>query len=147
MLSDYDANALLDFYAMHLLSTAQWHALLGPHAHGRLLDVGAGSGDVTASLAPLFDAVTTTEASRGMARRLRVRPRLSRARSRGVGAARRRASALRRRRAAERPRPCAAAAHAARARPCAARATRPARRRGAAAALDDAILVLRAGTR
>jgi SAM-dependent methyltransferase len=73
LLSDYDANALLDFYAMHLLSTAQWRALLGPHARGRLLDVGAGSGDVTATLAPLFDAVTTTEVSRGMARRLRAR--------------------------------------------------------------------------
>ncbi len=72
-LSDYDANALLGFYPMHLLSTAQWRTLLGPRAHGTLLDVGAGSGDVTAALAPLFHGVTATETSRGMARRLRAR--------------------------------------------------------------------------
>lgn len=73
VISDYDANALLDFYPMFLMSTAQWRALLGEHARGRLLDIGAGSGDVTAELAPLFDAVTTTETSRGMARNLRAR--------------------------------------------------------------------------
>ncbi len=73
VISDYDANALLDFYPMFLLSTAQWRALLGERATGRLLDIGAGSGDVTAELAPLFDAVTTTETSRGMARKLRAR--------------------------------------------------------------------------
>jgi SAM-dependent methyltransferase len=73
VLSDYDANALLDFYPLHLLSTAQWRALLGPTARGALLDVGAGAGDVTAQLAPLFEAVTATETSRGMARRLRAR--------------------------------------------------------------------------
>jgi SAM-dependent methyltransferase len=73
VLSDYDANALLDFYPMFLLSTAQWRALLGERAGGRLLDIGAGSGDVTAALAPLFDAVSTTETSRGMARKLRAR--------------------------------------------------------------------------
>jgi len=73
VLSDYDANALLDFYALHLLSTAQWRTLLGPYARGALLDVGAGAGDVTAQLAPLFSHVTTTETSRGMAKRLRAR--------------------------------------------------------------------------
>lgn len=73
VLSDYDANALLDFYPLFVLSTAQWRVLLGEHAGGQLLDIGAGSGEVTAELAPLFEAVTTTETSRGMARRLRAR--------------------------------------------------------------------------
>jgi 2-polyprenyl-3-methyl-5-hydroxy-6-metoxy-1,4-benzoquinol methylase len=73
VLSDYDANALLDFYPMHLLSTAQWRVLLGEDPGGRLLDVGAGSGDVLSALAPLFREVTTTETSRGMARTLRAR--------------------------------------------------------------------------
>jgi SAM-dependent methyltransferase len=73
LLSDFDANALLRAYPMHLLSTAQWQTLLGGRSGGRLLDVGAGSGDVTARLAPLFDAVATTEVSRAMAWRLRQR--------------------------------------------------------------------------
>ena len=73
VLSDYDANALLDFYPMHLLSTAQWRTLLGEDVGARLLDVGAGSGDVLSALAPLFREVTTTETSRGMARKLRAR--------------------------------------------------------------------------
>jgi SAM-dependent methyltransferase len=73
LMSDFDADALLGMYTMHLLSTAQWQRLLGAHATGRLLDVGAGSGDVTAQLAPLFSQVCTTELSRGMARVLRRR--------------------------------------------------------------------------
>lgn len=73
VLSDYDANALLDFYPMHLLSTAQWRLLLGERGDARLLDIGAGSGDVTSALAPMFTEVVTTETSRGMARRLRGR--------------------------------------------------------------------------
>jgi SAM-dependent methyltransferase len=72
-LSDFDANGLLDMYPMHLVSTEQASRLLGAGAHGRLLDVGAGSGDVTAELAPLFAEVVTTEISRVMARRLRAR--------------------------------------------------------------------------
>jgi len=70
LLSDFDANALLGAYPMHLLGTQQWRALLGGRVGGRLLDVGAGSGDVTAALAPLFDQVTTVESSRLAAWRL-----------------------------------------------------------------------------
>jgi SAM-dependent methyltransferase len=69
-LSDFDANALTGMYRMLLLPETAWRRLLGEHAHGRLLDVGAGSGDVTAALAPCFDEIETTEVSRGMARRL-----------------------------------------------------------------------------
>jgi SAM-dependent methyltransferase len=72
-LSDFDANAWLGMYPMHLLCTSHWRKLLGDGARGRLLDVGAGSGDVTASLAPLFRDVVTAEVSRGMIRRLRQR--------------------------------------------------------------------------
>ncbi len=71
-MSDFDANGWLGMYPMHLLSTAQWGCLLGA-AGGALVDVGAGNGDVTAGLAPLFDSVTTTELSAPMARRLRRR--------------------------------------------------------------------------
>lgn len=69
-LSDFDANALTGMYRMQLLPPGAWRLLLGQHAGGRLLDVGAGSGDVTSALAPCFDEVETTEVSRGMARRL-----------------------------------------------------------------------------
>jgi SAM-dependent methyltransferase len=73
LLSDFDANALLNTYPLYLLSRAQWETVLGGHQGGRLLDVGAGAGEVTAELAPLFAEVTTTETSRGMAWRLRRR--------------------------------------------------------------------------
>ena len=73
LVSDFDANGLLGTYPMHLLSTAQWQALLGERPGGSLLDVGAGSGDITEQLAPLFDRISTTETSWGMARRLRQR--------------------------------------------------------------------------
>jgi SAM-dependent methyltransferase len=69
-LSDFDANALTGMYRMQLLPTSAWRRLLEGHGGGRLLDVGAGSGDVTAALAPCFDSVEATEVSRGMARRL-----------------------------------------------------------------------------
>ena len=69
-LSDFDANALTGMYRMQLLPTSAWRQLLDGHGGGRLLDVGAGSGDVTAALAPCFDSVEATEVSRGMARRL-----------------------------------------------------------------------------
>ncbi len=72
-MSDFDVNGLLRMYAMHLLDTSQWQQLLGPPSQRRLVDVGAGSGDVTATLAPLFGTVATTEMSWGMARRLRRR--------------------------------------------------------------------------
>jgi len=69
-LSDFDANALTGMYRMQLLPESAWRRLLEGHTGGRLLDVGAGSGDVTAALAPCFDDVEATEVSRGMARRL-----------------------------------------------------------------------------
>jgi SAM-dependent methyltransferase len=72
-IGDFEANALLAMYPMHLLGTAQWRRLLGPNARGRLLDVGAGCGDVTATLAPCFSEVVATELARAAARRTRGR--------------------------------------------------------------------------
>jgi len=71
--SDFDANALTGMYRMQLMPLGAWQALLGERAGGRLLDVGAGSGDVTAVLGQCFDQVETTEVSRGMSRRLTKR--------------------------------------------------------------------------
>lgn len=71
--SDYDANALLAMYPMHLLGTEQWRSLLQLKGPGRLLDVGAGDGGLTQHLAPLFTSITTSETSRHMAKRLRQR--------------------------------------------------------------------------
>jgi SAM-dependent methyltransferase len=78
LVSDFDANALLGMYPVFLLSTPQAQQLLeaarpGGVAAARLLDIGAGSGDVTTRLAPLVDHIECTEASRFMARRLRRR--------------------------------------------------------------------------
>ncbi|MEZ4248306.1 MAG: methyltransferase [Polyangiales bacterium] len=78
MMSDYDANGLVGTHDMRVLGTDQWRQLLdGPTldhlAEGRLLDVGAGDGHVTAALAPLVRDVVTTETSGGMAKRLRKR--------------------------------------------------------------------------
>jgi SAM-dependent methyltransferase len=70
---DFALNGLLGTYPLHLLSTAQWRSLFGGDTGGRLLDIGAACGDVTARLAPLFDSVTVTEVNRPMARRLRRR--------------------------------------------------------------------------
>jgi SAM-dependent methyltransferase len=72
-LSDFDANALTRMYRMLLLPEHAFRQLLQGHTGGRLLDVGAGSGDVTAALAPCFDEVETTEVSRGMAKKLSKR--------------------------------------------------------------------------
>lgn len=69
-LSDFDANALTGMYRMQLLPATAWQRLLEGHRGGRLLDVGAGSGDVTMALSGCFGEVETTEVSRGMARRL-----------------------------------------------------------------------------
>jgi SAM-dependent methyltransferase len=69
-LSDFDANALTGMYRMHLLTQSAWRRLLGERAGGRLLDVGAGSGDVTLVLGGCFESVEATEVSRGMSRKL-----------------------------------------------------------------------------
>ncbi len=70
-MSDFDVNGLLDMYPMHLLGTTQWRELLGEDRARRHLDVGAGSGDVTRTFAPLVGETVTTETSRVMARKLR----------------------------------------------------------------------------
>jgi SAM-dependent methyltransferase len=67
--SDFDVNAWLGMYPMTYLTTEEWARLLPP-TRGRLLDVGAGSGDLTRALGPLWDEVICTETSNGMARRL-----------------------------------------------------------------------------
>lgn len=72
-LSDFDANALTGMYRMLLLPEAAFRTLLDGRRGGRLLDVGAGSGDVTVALAPCFDEVEATEVSRGMAKKLAER--------------------------------------------------------------------------
>jgi SAM-dependent methyltransferase len=71
--SDFDANGFLGVHGMHVLSTGQWRRLLGGAVGGALLDVGAGDGAVTATLAPLVDRVVTTELSGAMVRRQRAR--------------------------------------------------------------------------
>jgi hypothetical protein len=77
-----DVNGLLARGQMFVLSRAHAAALLAPAlaaaraAHGgplRLLDVGAGDGEVTARLASVVDSVHATEVSAVMARRLRAR--------------------------------------------------------------------------
>ena len=73
VMSDYDANGMLDMHDMRVLGTAQWRALLGEPAGERLLDLGAGDGRVTQQLAPLVSQVVTTELSGQMRKRLRER--------------------------------------------------------------------------
>jgi len=70
-MSDFDVNGLLDMYPLFVASTEQWQLLLGQQRVPRLLDVGAGSGNVTRTLVPLAEHVVTTELSRQMAERLR----------------------------------------------------------------------------
>lgn len=75
-MTNTDRIALLATHAMHVLSTGQFSQLLGrkpSEARGHLLDIGAGTGAVTAELAPLFSTVTTTEISVQMAAQLRGR--------------------------------------------------------------------------
>jgi SAM-dependent methyltransferase len=71
--SDFDVNGLLGTYPMFLAGRSDFEALLSPAPGACLLDVGAGNGDVTAELAPLFAEVDTMETSWAMARRLRKR--------------------------------------------------------------------------
>jgi len=73
LLSDYDAYGLLDMYPMHLVSAAQLERLLGAGLRERLLDIGAGSGGVTAHAAELFEHVSATETSSVLRRKLRAR--------------------------------------------------------------------------
>jgi len=75
-LSDYDAYGLLGMYRMHLLSAAQLAQLVDIDSMPRprrLLDVGAGNGDLTAIAASSFDDTLVTEASAVMRRHLRGR--------------------------------------------------------------------------
>lgn len=72
VMSDYDANGLVGTHDMRVLGTAQWRRVLGDSI-GRLLDVGAGDGHVTETLAPLASSITAIETSRNMAKRLRKR--------------------------------------------------------------------------
>ena len=59
-----DASALFGHNAMHCLDTATAKILLGLDCAETLLDIGAGTGQVTAQLVPLFDGkVLATEAS------------------------------------------------------------------------------------
>lgn len=71
--SIYDVHGWLGIYQMHLLSRAQWRALLGTGPFEHLLDIGAGAGYVTERARELFQRVTCTETSRAMQRRLRAR--------------------------------------------------------------------------
>ncbi|MEM7449671.1 MAG: methyltransferase domain-containing protein [Myxococcota bacterium] len=71
-MSDYDINGTLGIFSMRVLGTRQWQALLGQDFLGaRLLDVGAGDGQVTRELAPLFESVEATETSLPMVERLK----------------------------------------------------------------------------
>jgi SAM-dependent methyltransferase len=65
-LSNTNANTLLDMYKMHVLDTANARRLLDiplGDTLGSLLDIGAGDGNVTKELCPLFREVLATEAS------------------------------------------------------------------------------------
>ena len=59
----YEVSGLLEAPATHLLSTEQWREVLSKPSgsNGRALDVGAGCGFVTATLAPLFECTYATE--------------------------------------------------------------------------------------
>lgn len=72
VVSDFDADGVLGTHPMALFGEVSWRALVGERG-GRLLDVGAGSGDVTVHARPFFDAIVTTETSSAMAHRLRSR--------------------------------------------------------------------------
>ncbi len=81
-LSDFDINGLLGLYPMHVLSEAQWRELFRAAQKDRgaemgtlrrLLDIGAGRGDVTSELARCFQEITATETSKAMVSRLAKR--------------------------------------------------------------------------
>jgi SAM-dependent methyltransferase len=56
-----------------MMSAAQWCDALGDRVGGSLLDVGAAAGDVTETLASLFDPIVAIDTSMPMVRRLRTR--------------------------------------------------------------------------
>ena len=68
--SDFDVNAWLGTYRVCLVGRASFEVLLDAVARDALLDIGAGSGALTAELAPIFSRVVVTETSRGAARGL-----------------------------------------------------------------------------
>ena len=82
-LSHTNVNGLLGTGEMFLLSSAQFNRLWQHHSMdpsapsttstGDLLDVGAGSGNTTAQIAPLFQSTTATEVSWMMCQRLSMR--------------------------------------------------------------------------
>jgi SAM-dependent methyltransferase len=69
----FDVNAWLRMNALHLAGESTWRRLLGDGARGRVLDVGAGSGGVTATLAAFASELVATETSAPAIRRLRAR--------------------------------------------------------------------------
>lgn len=68
--SDFDVNAWLGTYRVCLAGRAVFDSFLEGVPRASLLDIGAGSGAVTAELAPLFSRVVVTETSRGALRGL-----------------------------------------------------------------------------
>ncbi len=69
--SEFDVAGWLGTHGMFLFGTRQIGRLLELTGRGTLLDVGAGSGDVTGKLRPHFERVVVTECSKPMCRRLR----------------------------------------------------------------------------
>ena len=73
-MSNTNANTFLGMYKMHVLDSSQARIMLGiplGNTLGSLLDVGAGDGNVTLQLAPLFDDVLAVEASKWCVYRLK----------------------------------------------------------------------------
>lgn len=70
LVSSYDVHGLLGTYPMHLVSAAEWGALLGGARQGSLLDVGAGAGYVTEGARRYFTQIECSETSRFLRRRL-----------------------------------------------------------------------------
>ena len=68
--SDFDADGWLGTHPMALLGEGSWRDLIG--ARRRMLDVGAGSGDVSVHARGCVGEIVTTETSVAMARRLRA---------------------------------------------------------------------------
>ncbi len=73
LVSSYDVHGLLGTYPMHLVSAAEWGALLTGARHGSLLDVGAGAGYVTEGARSHFVQIECSETARFLRRRLEQR--------------------------------------------------------------------------